>query len=132
MVKSENYDVVVLGTGNARTDVASVTREAGKFVAFCVFDADRKLVAFNQKYVDLHDLLPGFVHIGMDHEELKRHDAKYGLLGGGDGNIEARVQQRLDSSKKGGARTNELTLPDGTHFVITLFPAEELFIANEY
>ncbi|MCH8092635.1 MAG: PAS-domain containing protein [Proteobacteria bacterium] len=77
-----------------------------------VYDADLKLVAFNQKYVDLRGYPPGFLHIGMSFEEVARFRAGRGDYGPGD--VERHVRERVISKRTGELRRHEFTLPDGT------------------
>ncbi|MEE8515878.1 MAG: PAS-domain containing protein, partial [Alphaproteobacteria bacterium] len=50
---------------------------------FCVFDADHKLVAFNQKYIELLDLPPDFIQPGRAFDDIARFNAKRGFYGPG-------------------------------------------------
>ena len=76
-----------------------------------VYDADLKLVAFNQKYVDLRGYPPGFLHIGMSFEEVARFRAGRGDYGPGD--VERHVRERVMAKRSGEALRQECILPDG-------------------
>ncbi len=82
---------------------------------YCVFDAESRLLSFNQKYIDLYRFPPGFIRPGMHHEEILR--ALAGNRHFGDGDIEELVRTRLASADAGEARTNENTMPDGTTYL---------------
>lgn len=78
-----------------------------------VVDKDLKLVAWNQRYIDIFDYPPGLVAIGRPIEDLVRHNAQRGLLGVG-GDAEAAVTRRLQHMRDGHAYTHQRALPDGS------------------
>jgi len=82
---------------------------------YSVFDAESRLVGFNQKYVDLFPFPPGFIRLGLRHEEILRMLATAGIFG--DGDIEELVRARHRDSTAREALTRENTLPDGTAYL---------------
>ena len=77
-----------------------------------VVDAELKLVAWNQRYLDLFQYPPGLVAIGRPIEELMEYNASRGLLGRG--NMDEAVRRRLDHMHAGHAYSHVRELPDGT------------------
>ena len=77
-----------------------------------VYDADHKLVAFNQKFVDLFGYPPGFIRTGMPFEEMVRFNAERGEYGPGD--VEELVRERVGASDQGEINPRERTRPNGT------------------
>jgi PAS domain S-box-containing protein len=91
--------------------------------SFCIFDADLKLLSFNQRYIDLYKFPPGFIHIGIDLETVVRHHADNGMLGDDPEQIETIVQERLKSARIDGlSKSIENSLPDGTHYMYSRTP----------
>ncbi len=85
-----------------------------------VYDADLKLVAFNQRYVDLRGYPPGFLHVGMSFEEVARFRAERGDYGPGD--VEPQVKDRVMAKRSGEALRQECTLPGGTVIAVNREP----------
>lgn len=77
-----------------------------------VVDADLKLVAWNQRYVELFRYPPELIRVGQPIEELVRYNARRGLLGPGD--VETQVARRLEHLRHGQSYTHEREWPDGT------------------
>ncbi|MCH8916902.1 MAG: PAS domain S-box protein [Proteobacteria bacterium] len=77
-----------------------------------VYDADNRLVAFNQRFVELFDFPPGLVRTGMPFEEFARFNAERGEYGPGD--VEELVRERVGASDRGEINRRERTRPDGT------------------
>ena len=77
-----------------------------------VYDADRKLIAFNSKFVDIFDFPPGFVRIGRTFEELTRFLVERGEYGPGD--MDELVRKRLADRDRGEINPRERTRPNGT------------------
>ena len=77
-----------------------------------VYDADNRLVAFNQRFVELFDFPPGFVRIGKPFEEFIRFNAERGEYGPGD--VEEFVRERVRAMDRGEINLRERTRPDGT------------------
>ncbi len=82
---------------------------------FSVYDADLKLAAFNQRFLELSGLPSDFEPLGMGHEEIIRHRAEYGVLGKDD--VEEKIKFRIESIKEGKDRIRERLRPDGTVIV---------------
>ncbi|MCH9050334.1 MAG: PAS-domain containing protein [Proteobacteria bacterium] len=76
-----------------------------------VLDEDLKIVAFNQRYVDLLGFPPGLVHVGMPFEEIVRFRAERGDHGPVD--VEAYVRSRVETRRRGEAHRREQELPSG-------------------
>ncbi len=76
-----------------------------------VLDEDLKIVAFNQRYVDLLGFPPGLVHVGMPFEEIVRFRAERGDHGPVD--VEAYVRSRVVTRRRGEAHRREQELPNG-------------------
>lgn len=75
-----------------------------------VYDADHRLIAFNQKYIEILGYPADFVRIGMPFEELARFRANRGDYGPGD--VEERVRERMAARWKGEvARREHTTCP---------------------
>jgi methyl-accepting chemotaxis protein len=48
----------------------------------CMFDADRRLVVYNEPYVRMYALPPELVKVGTPHETIIEHRIKHGILAG--------------------------------------------------
>ncbi|MES2489240.1 MAG: hybrid sensor histidine kinase/response regulator [Pseudomonadota bacterium] len=77
-----------------------------------VVDADLKLVAWNQRYVDLFGYPQDLIFVGQPIEEVVRYNAERGLLGEGDSAVQ--VARRLEHMQAGHAHTHQRELADGT------------------
>jgi Na+/proline symporter/signal transduction histidine kinase len=76
-----------------------------------VVDQALRLVAWNQRYIELFDYPDGQVYIGRPVAELIRFNAERGLLGGGD--VEEHVSKRLYWMRRGTAHSSERLFPNG-------------------
>jgi PAS domain S-box-containing protein len=81
-----------------------------------VYDADLKLVAFNEDFVEMFGFPPGFLRPGIPYEEVTRFRARKGLFG--DGDVEELVRVRLERARELDERWHERTLPDGTVYML--------------
>jgi two-component system sensor kinase FixL len=88
-----------------------------------VHDADLKLVAYNQKFIDLQGLPPEFLRLGMPYEDFFRFNAERGEYG--PGNVEEQVRERIDRARQGDAIGIKRTRPDGTVLAIQRDPLPE-------
>ena len=88
-----------------------------------VYDADLKLVAYNQKFIDLQGLPPEFLRLGMPYEDFFRFNAERGEYGPGD--AEEQVRERIDRARQGDAIGIKRTRPDGTVLAIQRDPLPE-------
>jgi len=88
-----------------------------------VVDADMRLVAWNQRYLDLFDYPPGFVHIGRPVAELIRYNAERGWCGPGDPQLH--VARRLQYMREGSAHVSERQRPDGRVFEVRGLPLHD-------
>ena len=78
-----------------------------------VVDQALRLVAWNQRYVELFDYPDGQVYVGRPIAELIRFNARRGLLGAGDIDIEESVARRLHWMRQGTPHSYERTFPNG-------------------
>jgi Na+/proline symporter/signal transduction histidine kinase len=76
-----------------------------------VVNAEMKLVAWNQRYLDLFDYPPGFVYVGRPVAELIRYNACRGWCGPGE--PERHVARRLEYMRAGSTHISERQRPDG-------------------
>jgi signal transduction histidine kinase/ActR/RegA family two-component response regulator len=77
----------------------------------CVVNSEMRLVAWNQRYLDLFEYPPGFMFAGKPVEDLIRFNASRGWCGTGD--LEAQVRKRLAYMRAGSAHTSERRRSDG-------------------
>lgn len=77
-----------------------------------VVDADLKLIAWNQRYLELFEFPPGFIHVGKPIAEVIRYNAERGECGPGE--IEAHVERRLANMRRLTPHTWERKRPNGT------------------
>ena len=76
-----------------------------------VIDGDLRLVAWNQRYLDLFDYPDGLVHIGRPIEEILYFNARRGQLGEGD--VDELVARRMHWLRQGNPHFFERVSPDG-------------------
>jgi signal transduction histidine kinase/Na+/proline symporter len=77
-----------------------------------VVDRELRLIAWNHRYADLFDFPPGLLLSGVPVEELVRFNARRGLAGPGDPELE--VQKRLAHMRAGTPYVAERRFPDGS------------------
>jgi Na+/proline symporter/CheY-like chemotaxis protein/nitrogen-specific signal transduction histidine kinase len=77
-----------------------------------VVDRELRMVGWNRRYLQLMDFPEGTVRLGQHIEELIRFNAKRGLLGDGDHEVE--VNKRLEHLRSGLAYRYERPWPDGS------------------
>lgn len=110
------------------SDVANIVSQAAEDIRFSrtllsatlenidqgvsVVNEDLKLVAWNQRYIELFEYPPGLIQIGTPIESIIRHNAERGLCG--EGEIEAHVQRRIAHMRSGSTHQFERIRPDGT------------------
>jgi PAS domain S-box-containing protein len=95
-----------------------------------VYDADLKLVAFNQRYVDLWRFPPGFIRLGIGFEEISRFKAERGDYGTGD--IETLAKEWVAAMREAKPLQSKFTTPDGTVFVLWRAPMPGGGIINTF
>lgn len=66
-----------------------------------VIDKDLRLVAWNRRYLEIFNYPDGFIHAGMPVVELLRYNAKRGLFGDPDADIQEEVNKRLNYLRRG-------------------------------
>jgi len=108
-------------------DVVSIVDEANKMFEFnrellqsgvenieqgiSVVDADMRIVAWNQRYVDLLDYPAGFVTAGKLVGELLRFNIKKGIITGAE-HIDL-IERRLEHMRLGHSHTFQRVMPNG-------------------
>ena len=85
-----------------------------------VYDADLKLIGFNQKYIEILGYPADFIRIGKPFEEIARFRAERGEYGPGD--AEKLAAKSVEAARQGKAMRDELTRPDGAVFAIRRDP----------
>lgn len=75
-----------------------------------VVDDDLRLIAWNQRYLEMFALPVGFVHVGQPVAEVYRFNAERGES---PGDVEAWVERRLDALRRGAPHEHERARPDG-------------------
>lgn len=114
------------GGGRAPEDVVRMLDEASQAVQFnrellqttldnidqgvAVVDHDLRLVAWNRRYVELFDLPPGFVHVGLPIRAVYRLNAERGES---HDDIDAWVERRLEALRRRIPHEHERRQPDG-------------------
>ncbi|MDM8350098.1 PAS domain-containing hybrid sensor histidine kinase/response regulator [Pseudomonas sp. sp1636] len=78
-----------------------------------VVDQALRLVAWNQRYLELFDYPDGQVYVGRPIGQLIRFNAERGLLGADDVDIEESVARRLHWMRQGTPHSYERTFPNG-------------------
>jgi len=78
----------------------------------CVVDGDMRLVAWNQAYLELFDYPGELIRVGRPVADLLRHNAERGLMAGA-GDIDARIERRLQHKRAGTRHRVERPWPDG-------------------
>lgn len=81
-----------------------------------VYDASQRVVAFNQRYIEMLGMPPGSVFIGQTLANILRIQKKNDLHAGID--IEAFIAERYDEINRGLARRLEVNMPDGRTLVM--------------
>lgn len=76
-----------------------------------VFDRELRLVAWNQRYFDLHRFPPELAREGMPYAEFLRCNAERGEYGSGA--VDELVGSRVEAARQGHTRFFERTLADG-------------------
>ena len=80
-----------------------------------VVDQELRLVAWNQRYIELLDYPEDLISMGRPIEEVFRYNGSRGLLGGGEGgDTEEMIARRLAHMRAGHAYTRERALPNGS------------------
>lgn len=77
----------------------------------CVYDGNLRLVAFNQKYIDLLGYPDGFIQLGGRLEDHLRNSASRGLFG--KGNPEEHIAERVRLAQLGLSARRVYHRPDG-------------------
>ncbi|MCG6229846.1 hybrid sensor histidine kinase/response regulator [Vibrio furnissii] len=76
-----------------------------------VVDKQLRLVAWNQRYLELFDFPPGLIQVGRPIADVIRHNAEQGLCGPGE--PEDHVRRRVYHLEQGTRHTSSRVRPDG-------------------
>ncbi|RWX53784.1 hybrid sensor histidine kinase/response regulator [Photobacterium chitinilyticum] len=76
-----------------------------------VVDKQLRLVAWNQRYLEMFTFPPGLIQVGRPIADVIRHNAKLGLCGPGD--PELHVAKRVEHLQRGTAHISSRIRPDG-------------------
>ncbi|MCW8330717.1 hybrid sensor histidine kinase/response regulator [Photobacterium sp. SDRW27] len=76
-----------------------------------VVDKQLRLVAWNQRYLEMFTFPPGLIQVGRPIADVIRHNARLGLCGPGD--PELHVAKRVEHLQRGTAHTSSRIRPDG-------------------
>jgi Na+/proline symporter/CheY-like chemotaxis protein len=114
------------GGGRAPEDVVRMLDEASQAVQFnrdllqttldnidqgvIVVDEDLRVTAWNRRYVEMFDLPPGFVHVGLPVASIYRLNAERGES---PDEVEAWVERRLEALSRRIPHEHERARPDG-------------------
>lgn len=114
------------GGGRAPEDVVRMLDEASQAVQFnrdllqttldnidqgvIVVDEDLRVTAWNRRYVEMFDLPPGFVHVGLPVASIYRLNAERGES---PGEVEIWVERRLEALSRRIPHEHERARPDG-------------------
>ena len=85
-----------------------------------VYDAELRLLAFNQRYIDLFDFADGLLRKKMPLEEVLRFQAERGDFGPGE--IEEQVVMRLQARQRGEIVRHEFELASGANIAVAREP----------
>ncbi len=108
-------------TQNARFNAALNNMTPG----LCMFDADRRLVVWNEPYVRMYALPPELVKVGTSHKTIIAHRVSSGILAGD--NTDSAADQKLaalsaHSTEKTSSRVDKLA--DGRLVKVTRAPMQ--------
>ncbi|MCZ6813418.1 MAG: PAS-domain containing protein [Alphaproteobacteria bacterium] len=92
---------------------------------FAVFDADARLTAYNQKFLEFSGLDADFVRLNLSYEELSRYRVQVRRKNLEGAEFEAEVAARVASAMSGEERQRERTRPDGTAYIFHRRPMPE-------
>jgi Na+/proline symporter/signal transduction histidine kinase/ActR/RegA family two-component response regulator len=76
-----------------------------------VVDKDLRLIAWNQRYLELFQFPPGYVYVNRPIADIIRYNAERGECGPGE--VEAHVAKRLGHMRQGSVHTYERIRPNG-------------------
>ena len=78
-----------------------------------VIDKELRLVAWNRRYLEIFDYPEGLIRAGVAIEEILRFNAKRGLFGNANSDIEDEVSKRLDYLRSGSRYRYQRQQPSG-------------------
>lgn len=102
-------DGIVQAAQQAETGMAKSLAHLPQGVV--IIDAEQRIVAWNQRYVELFRLPPDLVQVGRPIEDVFRHNARRGLLGPGP--VEEAIARRLEYLRSGKPHLRESEKDDG-------------------
>ena len=91
---------------------------------FALYDADDRLVLFNQAFFDLNILIQDLIVVGQKYQTLVRAAAERGQIVGAKGKEEEWIQERLAQHRKP-TGAFERQVSDGRWFLVTERPTNE-------
>ena len=92
---------------------------------FAVFDADARLTAYNEMFLQMSGLPADFVRLNLSYEELSRYRVRVRRKNLEGAEFEAVVAARVASAMSGEERQRERTRPDGTAYIVHRRPMPE-------
>jgi hypothetical protein len=95
-----------------------------------VYDADLKLIAYNQIFAEIYNFPPGFIRLGLSYEDVARFLAQRGHYGPGD--TEEQVHARMERARNGKPRQFERTGEDGKTVAVWRNPLPGGGFVNTY
>ncbi|MGM0633570.1 MAG: hybrid sensor histidine kinase/response regulator [Pseudomonadota bacterium] len=78
-----------------------------------VIDKELRLVAWNRRYLEIFEYPEGLIRAGVAIEEILRFNARRGLFGQADSDIDAEVRKRLDYLRRGSRYRYQREQPSG-------------------
>lgn len=76
-----------------------------------VVDKQLRIVAWNQRYLEMFEFPTGLIQVGRPIAEVIRHNARLGLCGPGE--VEDHVRKRVEHLERGTQHTSSRVYPDG-------------------
>jgi signal transduction histidine kinase/transcriptional regulator with PAS, ATPase and Fis domain len=76
-----------------------------------VYDRNYRLLAYNNRYIEMFGFPPGFIRPGMPRQEVIRYHAEHGEYGPGD--VEGIVRAKMDSALRNEHYRSEYLRPNG-------------------
>ncbi|USD65451.1 NahK/ErcS family hybrid sensor histidine kinase/response regulator [Vibrio sp. SCSIO 43136] len=81
-----------------------------------VVDKQLRLVAWNQRYLELFEFPLGLIQVGRPIADVIRHNAQMGLCGEGD--VDELVRRRVEHLERGTRHTSSRVYPDGRYIEV--------------
>lgn len=77
-----------------------------------IIDENMKLVAWNQRYLEIYDFPENYIRVGLEVEEIIRFNSQRGLLG--KGSTQEHIARRMKHLREGLSHEYEREMPNGT------------------